>query len=138
MHPSSVISSPNLIFITVSQAGLISRYSLLVSGGPRVPPEPPPASTGTIIYICLKDSKRCYAASIELFSSIYQPRWNSETRSRLHRQSILRETQNSLRKLGQKETYLKAALIKARWLKACGVFPNCSPLRDISSENMLR
>lgn len=31
---------------------------------------------------------------------------------------------------------LKAALINARWLKAWGVLPSCSPLLAISSENM--
>ncbi len=33
---------------------------------------------------------------------------------------------------------LKAALMSARWLKACGELPSCSPLRAISSENMDR
>lgn len=33
---------------------------------------------------------------------------------------------------------LNAALMSARWLKACGEFPSCSPLRAISSENMDR
>jgi hypothetical protein len=33
---------------------------------------------------------------------------------------------------------LKAALIRARWLKAWGVLPSCSPLWAISSENIMR
>lgn len=52
-------------------------------------------------------------ASLEVLGLAH--RLNSETRSRLN-----------------------AALIKARWLNAWGVFPSCSPLREISSENMSR
>lgn len=68
-------------------------------------------------------------------SRISYQRWNSDTRSRLQFISTGYVTQGSPER---KRAYLNAALINARWLKACGVFPSCSPLREISSENMLR